>query len=206
MALDFAALQTEVYARGLEYLDDGGAGQTRVKRWLNDALHEIDEAADWPYLTATTTGSAPLTIADLRTVECVTDVGNLNALEPVDRRVLREQFADLTQTGQPLYYFITGGTTINVYPANTSTTLTVDYWKFGPDLSADADEPLMPDRFRMAIVHYAAAAGLRDAGDLTGAADARQAGDGVVAGMAGSLLHPQHQRANVWVPAVGTDL
>jgi hypothetical protein len=51
----------------------------------------------------------------------------------------------------------------------TTATVTVDYWKVGPDLSADADVPLMPDRFRMGIVHYAVASALKDRGDLQGA-------------------------------------
>jgi hypothetical protein len=37
----------------------------------------------------------------------------------------------------------------------TTATVTVDYWKVGPDLTAGATLPLMPDRFRMGIVHYA---------------------------------------------------
>src|SRR5690242_13792062 len=130
MALDFAAMQVEFYARGLGDLNDGGAGATRAKRWLNDAAHEIDGLADWPYKMASTTGTAPLTLADLDVIECVTDVGNLSPLSPTDRRYLRVTYADLTATGTALFYYFTAQQTIATYPVTTNT-LTVDYWKVG---------------------------------------------------------------------------
>jgi hypothetical protein len=204
VALDFVAMRTEVFARGLSDLNDGGAGLTRVKRWIVDAAHEIDVLADWPYKMSSTTGTAPLTIADLDVVECVTDVSNLSALQPTDRRYLRTTYGDLTTTGTAGFYYFTAQTTIATYPVSTAT-LTVDYWKVGPDLSADADVPLMPDRFRMGIVHYAVAAALTDRGDLQGAQLARQDGDRVVSQMMASLLVPSHQAAAQWVPAVGDD-
>jgi hypothetical protein len=199
-------MQTEFWARGLADLDDGGAGVTRTTRWINDAMHVVDELCDWPYLNTTTTGTAPLTIADLRTVESVTAVGNLQQLEPVDRRDMRQYVADLTTVGTPTLYYITGGTTINVYPASTSTTLTVDYWKFGPDLSGASDAPLMPDRFRYIIVDYAVAQALRDRGDLQGAAEAQRAGDDRLQVMQRSLLSPQHQAPAGFAQLVGDDL
>jgi hypothetical protein len=205
MALTLSTMQTETYARGLADLNDGGAGVTRVTRWLNDAMHLIDELADWPYLLGTTTGVAPLTIADLRTVQCVTDIANLNTLAPRERADLRDDYADLTTAGVPTNYYFTAPTTIAVYPTSTSVTLTVDYFKFSPDLASAGDAPLMPDRFRMCIVHYAVAQALKDRGDTEGAALAKQDGGDIVQLMINSLLLPQHQRASQWMPAVGDD-
>lgn len=205
MALTLSSLQTEVYARGFDFLDDGGAGVTRVTRWLNDAMHTVDELADWPYLNTTTTGANPLTIADLRTIESVTDVALLNQLIPRDRRDLRNAYGDLTTTGTALYYYVTGGTTITTYPVTTNT-LTVDYWKFGEDLAAAGDAPLMPDRFRYILVDYAVAQGLRDTGDLQGAAEAQNAGDQRLQVMVNSLLRVTHQGPVQIVPLVGDDL
>jgi hypothetical protein len=138
VALDFTALQTETYARGLSDLNDGGAGATRVKRWINDAMHEIDVLADWPYKLASTSGAVPLTISDLDVIESVTDVGNLSPLTPTDRRYLRDTYATLTTTGTASYYYFTAQNIITTYPVTTAT-VTVDYWKVGPDLSAGAD-------------------------------------------------------------------
>ena len=204
MALDFQALQTEFYARGFEYLNDGGAGVTRAKRLLNDAMHEIDELFDWPYLNAATTGTAPLTVSDLRTVESVVITARSAWLAPIDRRTLTESVIDVTTTGTPSFFYVTGGTVINVFPANTTDTLTVKYWKFGPDLSANGDAPLMPDRYRMAIVHYAVASALEDKSNYQEAAAARARGDQLVDRMRQSLLAPQHAAVETQ-PVFGDD-
>jgi hypothetical protein len=168
-------------------------------------MHSIDGIADWPYLQASTTGTAPLTISDLRTVEHVSSVGGLLSLQPATRTWLRDQYVDLTVTGTPIFYYFIGSQ-INVYPASTSTTLTVDYLKVVADLSAGADVPLIPDRFRMAIVHYAAAAAREDRGDLQGAMSAKGQGDAMVAQMQVELLTAQHQAPESFVPPVGSDL
>jgi hypothetical protein len=203
MALTFVDMQTEVLARGLS---DLGAGSSRVKRALNDAVHEIDGLADWTYKLGSTSGTVPLTIADLDVIECVTDVGSLNPLSPTDRRFVRTQFADLTTTGSAVYYYFTSATTLTTYPV-TSAQLTVDYWKVGPDLSADADVPLMPDRYRMGPVHYAVSYLLKDRGDEAGSRSAREDGDRIVSQMMqGGLLIPSHQATSQYIEAVGDDL
>jgi hypothetical protein len=204
LALDFTALQTEVLARGLSDMS-AGTDLTRIKRWIVDAAHEIDNLADWPYRLSSTTGTVPLAISDLDVIECVTDVSNLSALSPTDRRYLRDTYADLTTTGTAQFYYFTGQTTITTYPVTTAT-LTVDYWKVGPDLTNGGDTPLMPDRFRMGIVHYAVSAALADRGDAAGSQAARADGDRVVSQMMGSLLTPQHQAPGQWLPLVGDDL
>jgi hypothetical protein len=178
---------------------------TRIKQWINLAMHDIDDQADWPYLQATTTGVTPLTIADLGTIEAVADTTGDRILMPVDRRALRDQYGDLTTTGTAQQYYMTGGNVISLYPAQASLTITVDYWKVGPDLSAGTDVPLMPDRYRYAIVDYAVALGMRDRGDLPGAQDARQQGDVRVAQMMQRLLLTQHQAAQDFVAPYGDD-
>jgi hypothetical protein len=202
MALDFVGLREEFFARGFEYLDDNASGLVRAKRWINDAMHMIDEMEDWPYLQASTTGTAPLTISDLRKVESVSDAANFVRLRRRSRGELADTYADLTTTGSPSEYYVTGGTTINVYPANTSTTLTVTYWKFGSDLTNDTDTPLMPDRFRYAIVEYAVATALRDDESQDSLA-AQQAGDVIVDRMRqwSGFLEPSAS----FVPLIGDD-
>ena len=180
MALDFQGLYTELYARGFDYLNDGGAGVTRAKRWINDAAHQIDDLEPWLYLQASTTGTAPLTIADLGRIESVVDVANLNVLTYVDRRDVTDYVADISQTSsRPSMYFVTGGTVVATYPVST-VTLTVRYSKVAADMSATTDVPAMPDRFRMAIVEYAVAQAYRDVSNWDGAAQAQAAGDQIV--------------------------
>src|SRR3954465_13450910 len=125
--MDFATLKTEFYARGFDYLNDSGAGTARAGRWVNQAYLELCELGGWPFLDATATGAAPLTIADLRTVESVVDTATNTILAHVDRRTATEWDPTLPATGPPCIYWIAGGTTITTYP--TGGTLSVRYWK-----------------------------------------------------------------------------
>lgn len=202
MALDFAALQTEFFARGFDYLDDGAGGLVRAKRFINDAMHAIDDMEQWPYLSASMTGAAPLTIADLDQLESVVDVANLNPLDRSSRGEVADTYANLTTTGRPQVYYVTDVGTINVYPTAASTTLTVTYWKFGPDLVSDSDAPLMPDRFRYAVVEYAVAVALRD-DESQDALVAQAAGDVIVDRM--RVWAGQLQPSTTYIPAVGDD-
>ena len=165
MARTFADMQIEVLERAGR---DDGRFAVRVRRWLNDAMHEVDQDGRWEYLAASTSGAAPLTIADLDRVESVADTTADYMLDQVDRDTLVSAFADLTTPGTALYWYRSAPTTIAVYPVSTLT-LTVKYFKFGPDMAASTDAPLMPDRFRQIIVERATASALRAAGDLNGA-------------------------------------
>lgn len=184
MALTFTDLLTEFYARGFSYLDDGGAGVVRAKRFINDALHELDDMEPWPYLQASQSGTAPLTVSDLGRVEYVEDHTNQIKLGFATRDYLAGYYGDVTMTGsRPVWFYVTGGTTINVFPANTSVTLDVRYTKVEPDLVSDSDAPLVPDRYRMAIVHYAVASALEDKSNYQEAGAARARADQVVGRM-----------------------
>lgn len=170
MALDFGTMQMEVIERGNGDVDR--ANPIRVRRWINESMHEIDSEERWDYLFASTTGAAPLTIADLDIIESVSDVNALNPLVGVDRDALVRDVVDLTTAGSPAYWYKTAPTIIAVYPVSPSTTLTVKYFKFGPDLVANTDAPLMPDRYRQTIVEKAVAKSCRDSGDDKGLARA----------------------------------
>ena len=195
MALDFTALQTEFFARGFSYLNDAGAGLTRAKRWLNASMHDIDDMERWPYREATATGAAPLSVTDLGLIETVVDTTNNRQLEYRSRESLVEDYPDLTLAGTPAFYYVTGGNTVSVYPTRTSGSLLVRYFKTGPDLSSGSDAPLMPDRFRDAIIEYAVAKALRDQSNFQEAALASQAGDAIVQRMRAvfALQHGGHE-------------
>lgn len=164
MALDFQAMQTEVFARGFDSLNDSGAGLTRVKRWLVEAAHEIDDLDRWPYRMTSTTGTSPITISDLGEIETVYDPASQYALEPRDRGELLRIYGDLTITGTARYFYLNAAA-VTVFPVST-VTFTVNYWKVAPDMSANSDTPLMPDRYRSAIVERAVAKAYRDRDDL----------------------------------------
>lgn len=164
-------LLTEFYAHGFDYLDDGAEGSVRARRWINQAIGEINDVENWPYLEASTTGTAPLTISDLKTVESVfTPTG---PLEMIDRRSLSAQVDDAALTGSAAFFYLSSVTTINTYPASTEA-LAVNYWRVESKLVNDADTTVIPVRFMDTIIWGAVRKGLKDDAD---SADAKEAMD-----------------------------
>src|SRR3954471_4402598 len=141
--MTYADLLTEFYARGFEYLNDGSTGATRAGRWINFAYKRICREEEWPWTYADASGAPPLTISDLRSVLSVTDSTNDNPLQRVDRRDLVEMYPDLPDTGTPEYFYRDSQTSIKVYPANTSISLSVRYCKAPADLTG-TDTPIVP--------------------------------------------------------------
>jgi hypothetical protein len=185
--MDLSTLRQEVKDRGFNYVSD-----SRIDRWVNLAVNEILEQADWPFLVTTAIGTAPVTITDLRTVESVEDTTNGRKLVPRDRRELSDQYIDLTEAGTPEYYFLSDHDTIDTYPRGG--VLRVRYWATQTDLAAGTDTPSIPARYHYAIVDYAVARGYADNDEPDRAQAARMEGDRVLAMMTASLLHGQHDR------------
>lgn len=191
--MTFQELLTEFYARGFDYLNDGGAGATRAKRWINQGYMDIIEADDWPFLNDSVSGVAPLTITDLGTVEsCVNDTTK-RSLSFVDRRTLVESYPDLTTAGSARYAYFSDATTLQVFPVSTSETITVRYWQIPTELSAAGDTPLIPARYQYAIIDYACGRAYMDSDNPEMAQAARADADSLVQAMRTRLLYPQHQ-------------
>ena len=191
--MDFGTLRLEVASRGFDYLLTDNAGEQRLKRWVNLAYTEVCEQDDWPFLRASTTGSAPLSISDLGSISNVRNSSLDLAMEYRDERDLIDLFGDLTVTGDARWYYLTSESTIAVFPADASSTLKVTYWKVPSELSADSDTPLLPSRYHMAIVEYAVAHAYKDNDNPQAAQVARQEGDRLVQMMRERLLIPSHQ-------------
>lgn len=185
-------LLTELYARGFDYLNDGGAGAVRATRWINQSYLEICEMDDWPFLQTSTTGTLPLTISDVGTILNVTNTTTGQVINFVDERTVREAYSDLTITGSPTAAYLTLGTTLNGYPVS-SDSISVQYLKIATDLSASTDEPVFPDRYQYAIVDYAAGRGYMDSDNPEMAQLSRRDGDSLVQMMRDRLMLQQHQ-------------
>src|SRR4051812_29562573 len=80
----FDDLQTELYARGFDYLNQDSAGRTRAKAWINAARAELDRMFLWPWREQTASGPPPLAVADLGPVQQVADSSS-GVLQRVDR-------------------------------------------------------------------------------------------------------------------------
>lgn len=189
--MDLAALRTELQARGGARLEVGT--NTRTDAYLNRAYLDICEDEEWPFLAATASGTAPLTISDLRTVESAV-IGSLSLkLSPRDPRDLLEDDTSLTTTGTPTWYYVTS-TGISVYPTSTTASLSVRYWKVPALLSNGTDTPLLPARFHQLIIDQAMQYVYLDADGFDQAAALQPLIDVQKARMRKALLHPSHDR------------
>ena len=147
-ALTFATLKTELSDRGFDQLSD-----TRLGYFINQARGELDGMHNWPYRLATATGSSPLTITDLGSIEEVADTNQTGApaLDYADRRSLKQAYGDLTVAGAPAFFYVDNGV-VRTYPVGGS--LSVRYYKRAPDLSG-TQVPLAPSDYHLLIVDMA---------------------------------------------------
>lgn len=189
--MTLSELLTEFYARGFDYLNDGGAGETRAKRWINQSYQEICGLDDWPFLHTSTTGTAPLTIADMRTIESVVNTNTKQSIGFIDERTVTEAYPDLAISGSPQYAYMSGDA-LSTYPTN-SDTLKVTYFKVPTDLSSGTDQPIIPARYQYAIVDFACGRAYMDSDNVQMAQAVRADGDTVINSMREHLLYRQHQ-------------
>jgi len=186
--MNFGELYAELEARGFSHLL-----LARRKQIINDAVAELDEQQPWPYRENAAVGAAPLTIADLGTIEMVTDTTLDVPITPATYQWLSENFGDLSITGNPVYYYVawpSGSPVVATYPTN-SNTIGVQYWKISPTLSADADTPLAPSRFHSIYLLIAQRMAESERGNLNVAQGLQQEIDRMVARMVDALLGGQ---------------
>lgn len=164
--MNFAALKTELAARGFDYLTDARRGQ-----FINDARAELDNGSKWPYREASVTGTAPLIVSDLGRVEAVTNESMHYQLRPGSYQALLDEFGDLSLTGLPVLFYVAqpaGEPVIATYATNGDT-IGVQYWKRTPMLSADEDTPLAPADYHLLIVDMATVRAYMDRDNYQGA-------------------------------------
>ena len=191
MAMNFGALLDEVNARGYNHIDD-----TRLGRYVNQSYKSICNRAAWPFLLTTTTGTAPLTISDLRAVLNVVDTTTSAKLYHADRRHLIESVDTLlTTTGTPTYWYQEARTIIKVYPANTTDTLSVHYLKVPATLTG-TDAHLIPEEFEDLIIDGAVIRAYKDQGQLDTAASTQEFYNEGLREMQDALLSRAHDGPN----------
>lgn len=140
--------RAEIEARGYSRFTDA-----RLNAWGNAAKNRFEDYQfEWPWLKATATGAAPLTINDLRRVLSVADTSNRRPLGPRDPDANIDFFDySLATTGVPAGWYLSSETAVSVYPVQAAS-LSVRYLKFTPELSSDSDSPLIPARYHYAWV------------------------------------------------------
>jgi len=163
--MNLSAARQELADRGFDYVN-----ASRMNLMLNDALQEIEDYWEWPWLRKTVTGAAPLQITDLKTVLRVTD-SNGNEVQGISDY---EDFSPI-QTGTPSNWWIddTSGTpTLTAYPTG-SITFTVRYERDITLLAADGDTPDVPDRYNRVWLDLAVALAYEDSDNFAAAAQIR---------------------------------
>jgi hypothetical protein len=195
MSRNLGDLRTELAARGFDYLSD-----SRLNQFINDAyVVDVCGANDWPFLEAVSTGTAPLNIVDLQTVESVIDTTGQYKLHPLDRRNITDNNYSVDEEGAPQFYYITGGDTIHCFPKRDANVLSVRYWKVPDSLTNDADEPLVPERFRSIIIEAAVRRAYEDDDEWELAAASEQRFDIRLRAMAENLLSQQHDEPDDYI-------
>lgn len=163
--MTLAEARAELSERGFGYLS-----ASRQNLMLNDALQEIEDFWEWPWLRKTVTGAAPLVVSDLKTVLKVTDQ-NGNEVTGISDY---DDF-DTTQTGTPMNWWIddtSGTSTFVAYPVG-SATFTVRYERDNTTLSGDGDTPDIPSRYNRVWIDLAAALAYEDRDNFPAAAQIR---------------------------------
>lgn len=192
--MNLQALRTALEARGFDHLTP-----TEQDRFLNYSYRvKVCTAQDWPFLEATATGAAPLEIADLRTIESVVITDTSARLSPSVRQELRGGDTDLSETGSPEFYYLTGGDTVNVHPVSTDS-LSVSYWKRPGLLVEVDDDPIVPEEFHELIVDGAVLRAYETSNEYEARAAARAAFAEGMAEMVQTLILQQHDASERFV-------
>ncbi len=176
-----AGLRARLGGKGFQYLTD-----TETDTLLNESYLEICDLEDWPFLQATASGTAPLTITDLRRVLSVQNPGTFQPLTLTSRDDLVQRGLDIALTGSPCEYWLDGLTIVATWPVGG--TISVRYVKTPAELSVTSPTPLIPDRFHDIIVTLAAVKAYGNDSDLADAQNAASDYERRLEQMRGALL------------------
>ena len=154
--MNLATARAELESRGYARFTDA-----RLEIWLNTAKNRFEDYQfDWPWLKATTTGTSPITISDLRRVRTVYDATNRRPLNGMEAEDVTDFFdTNLALAGPAMYWYLTSETVLATYPVSTAT-MSVRYQKFSAELTG-TDTPLIPARYHQTWVDLAEVDALR---------------------------------------------
>lgn len=142
--------------------------RNRVKNWINMGYADFVGRELWPFreTTGTLTTVAGTQEYDLSTTFPTMDAQNIlsvaiqgsaaSKLSYIPFNQLRANSPDFdTQTGIPVNYYLRAGNIGLYYTPNDVMSILVDYYADAAELDLDADEPIIPIKYREALMHYA---------------------------------------------------
>ena len=162
----FSTVLDEFYDSGFDYIRDDGK-EARAKRWVNQSYQELCGLEKWPFLYTTITGPAPKALPNLGQILSVVDTVEDSRLVETDESFLADIDPELTETAQSSFYYLTMVSevpTLNVWPVSTNN-LSIHYFQSPNELSADADELIVPNQFIDVVVLGAVRRGMMDGTD-----------------------------------------
>lgn len=173
MSDTFADLKAELAARGYDYLETA-----RVERFINRGYAMLCDEYPWPFLEVELTAqTAPVTISDLDQILYVSDATTNTPIFGDDQRTVALVDPGREATGSAVTWYLTGGTVLNLHPADTSASLTIRYIQVPDELEDDTDEPLAPNRYRNLITDAAVFLALKDNDEFDSAMSAKSLWD-----------------------------
>lgn len=149
-------------------------GKTALKRygfddtdplliWLNEGMHQFEDAHDWAFLQQVTTlsalvGTNSLTLpTQLHKVQSVRDITGKHKLEYMTISEFEREITDPTVTGYPMIYTITGTETLQFYPVlDVGRSFRVVYQEELIDMTTDGAVMPGPTRIHYPIVQGSA--------------------------------------------------
>lgn len=134
-----------------------------ILTWLNEGMHQFEDAHDWSFLQQITTiaGSAGATVltfpSALHKVQSIRDVTGKSKLEYLTVSEFEREIQDPTTVGYPIFYTITGTETVQLYPTlDVARNFRVVYQEELTDMSTTSVPMPGPTRIHYPIVQGAA--------------------------------------------------
>lgn len=165
-----ASTYLEIQNRVLDLISKSDSTtRNRVKNWINLGYYDFVIRELWPFRQVTDTLSfvqgtqeyvlsTEFTDIDSSLISSVAIQGaNQGLLTYMPYNQLLASQPDLDYAGQavPRQYYLNAGK-IGFWPVpNGTDTVSISYYKVPTELSADADEPIIPVAYREALVQYA---------------------------------------------------
>ena len=162
----------EIQNRALDLISKSDSTtRNRIKNWINMGYYNFVLRELWPFRETT---DDVTTIAGTQEYVLSTEFTNIDAQNitsvaiqgATNRKLVYWPFNqlraanpdyDLIGTSVPQNYYLKGGN-LGLWPSpNDVYTVTVDYYKVPTELSADADEPIIPVAYRQSLVQFALA-------------------------------------------------
>jgi len=187
-------IREEVIANGAENIARDAGGEDRINRWIAQVIRDICDVKPWPFLMAVAEGKAPLEVADLAHVEVFADVTNDNLLQPATLAQLSLGDPDLSEVGSAAYWYTEDGSTLKVYPGNTSATFRAHYRRTPPAID-DTEEPIIPADYHDLIVDGVRIKVYKATDNFAAAAEILKDYERRLEGMAHALLHTNYDQA-----------